>query len=380
MGWNSKTGVRLSGFTLDLNDSRSAAPQNVIQFQAFDGSADGLLIDHIAILNGNSPSLQLVVAAARGFTYSGVVIDHNRLEMKPGTTQNQCIALTTVQGFGQILSARVTHNTCRGSGIQLDGVGPTAADNDVSGDQFGMGIFTAFVERTPVAAADWSNGVVTVRLAAARNRFVRGEHVHVWGATPAAYNGTFTVDEVTADGVSYAVPRDPGRYASGGFLAPDPTSRNCVIRGNILHDTPQTLDVNHTAPGGVENNCVDSLVENNRAYDLGGAGFANYASGARYVGNYAREVGFRGRGSAGGDGDDAAFAVADNGSGMPWYRSSGLVFEGNTSEPGSGRPRFGYYEEPSHLFNTRRQSNAFAGAEQSTVIRSPSCLGASARC
>jgi hypothetical protein len=305
MAWTSKSNVHLSGFTLDLNNGQSAALQNVLQFEAYEGSATGLQVDHIAILNGNTLSLQIAVAAAGGFTYWGVVISGNRLEMTPGTTQNECIALTTVQGSGKIPSARITDNICRGSGIQVDGEGPLVTGNDVSGYQFGTGIFAAFVQRTK------------------------------------------------------------------GFIAHEPSSRDCIIRGNVLHDTPQTLDVNRTAPGGIENNCVDSLVENNEAFDLGGAGFINYASGARYVGNRARGVGFTGRGSAGGDGDNAAFVVSDNGSGMPWYRSSGLVLEKNSSEPQGGRPRFGYFEEPWHSFNTTRRSNSFEASGQSMVVRSP---------
>ena len=314
MAWTSKSNVRLSGFTLDLNRSRSATLQNIVQFEAYQGDAEGLQISHIAVINGNTPSLQIAVAASGGFTYSGVVIDGNRLEMRPGQSQNQCIALTTVNGRGYIPSARITNNVCNGSGIQIDGVGTLVEANDVSRYQFGTGIFAAFVHRTDQAAA------------------------------------------------------------------PKPSSRNCIIRKNVLHDTPQTLDVNRAAPGGIENNCVDALIENNEAFNLGGAGFVNYGNRAKYIRNRARGVGFAGHGSAGGEGDNAAFAISESSSEMPWYRSIGLVFENNSSEARESRPSFGYYEEPWHLFGATLRGNSFGAAKQSQMIRSPSCRAAPVKC
>jgi hypothetical protein len=88
MEWTSKSNVRISGWTLDLNDSRFAKVNNVMQFQAYAGNAHGLQIDHFEIVNGNTLSLLIGVAAAGGFTYSDVVIDHNRLQMRPGRSQN----------------------------------------------------------------------------------------------------------------------------------------------------------------------------------------------------------------------------------------------------------------------------------------------------
>lgn len=370
MSWTSKSNVRLSGFTLDLNDSRSATRQNIVQFEAYNGDADGLQVDHVAILHGNSLSLQVAVAAAGGFTYSGVVIHGNYLEMRPGHTQNQCIALTTVNGAGRIPYARVTDNICRGSGIQVDGVGTLVARNDVSAYQFGTGIFAAFTERTAIVAAHWSDGRETLRLPLAHHAFSRGEKIYIWGSTPGPLDGSFVIDQLTADGVSFPLLRPADAYRGGSFLAPDASSRDCVFSGNVIHDTRQTPDVNTTAPGGIENNCVGSRVENNQALNLGGAGFVNYASGATYTGNHASGVGFTGHGSAGGEGDNAAFAVFDNGSGMPWYRSSALAFKNNSSEPRSGRPKYGYFEEPWHRFYVRFGANQFYGAAKSMIVRS----------
>ena len=67
--WASKSNVRLSDFTLDLNNSRTNMRQNILEFLAYDGDAGRLQIDHIAISNGNTLSFQIAVGAAGGFRY-----------------------------------------------------------------------------------------------------------------------------------------------------------------------------------------------------------------------------------------------------------------------------------------------------------------------
>lgn len=369
MEWTSKSGVRISGWTLDLNDSRFTSLQSVLLFQAYAGDSTGLQIDHVAVINSNTLSLLIGVAAAGGFTYSKVVIDNNYLRMSPGQSQNQCIALSTVNGLGYIPDAKITNNSCIGSGIQADGAGTLIAGNDVSGYAFGTGIFTAFTSGSKVIGAQWFKGVATLTFSVAANPFVVGKAIHVQGSDPSGFNGTFTVLRATRASVSYSLPTDPGRYRSGGTIAPKLSNYNCVIKDNFLHDTESSIDVNRTAPGGLENNCVDSVITGNRAVNLGGAGFYNFASGARYINNEAVNVGFVGRGSAGGEADSAAFVAFDNGSGLSWYTSSGLYFERNRSSDNTGRMRFGYYEEPYHKFTTRFRDNHFSGSRGAMIVR-----------
>ena len=380
MSWISKSNVHLSGFKVDLNNSYSSSRQGILQFHAYDGDAHDLRIDHVAIVNGNTNSLQIVAAAASGFTYSGVVIDSNTLEMTPGPSQDQCIALTTVNGSGKIPSAQITNNVCRGSGIQVDGDAPVVANNDVSNFRFGTGIFLAFVSSGKIAAARWSHGLATLEYADRGLSFARGQTIHVWGASPRGYNGTFTVAGASPGRVSVTLPTNPGAYLGGAFIAAEPSSRNCVVTNNHLHDTEQALDINRTAPGGIENNCVNSRIENNQAVNLGGAAFTNFANGTVYRNNYAAAVGYSKAGSADGDGDAAAFSIMDNGSGMPWYQSHDLVFEGNVVEPRGSRPRYGYFEEPWHLFGATIGKNSFAGAEAPMIRRTAACPAAPVRC
>lgn len=369
MEWTSKSNVRISGWTLDLNDSRFAKVVNVMQFQAYAGNAHGLQVDHFEIINGNTLSLLIGVAAAGGFTYSGVVIDNNRLQMRPGRSQNQCIALSTVNGLGYIPEARITNNVCIGSAIQADGVGTVIAGNDVSGYSFGQGIFTAYVTARKIVAGRWSQNIATLTLAGRENAYATGQTVLVQGVTPDAYNGSFAVLRATPDSVSYLLPRNPGPFRAGGLIAPTISNRNCVIRDNVLHDTVQSIDVNRATPGGLENNCLDSVVSGNRAVNLGGPGFLNFASRSRYIGNQTVNVGFSGKNSAVGDADSAAFVAFDNGSGLSWYTSSDLYFERNTSTDNSGRTRFGYYEEPYHNFSTRFRDNRFTGSVAPLIVR-----------
>lgn len=369
MEWTSKSDVRISGWTLDLNDSRFAKLNNVMQFQAYAGDAHGLRIDHFEIANGNTLSLLIGVAAAGGFTYSGVVIDNNRLQMRPGRSQNQCIALSTVNGLGYIPEARITNNVCIGSAIQGDGVGTVIAGNDVSGYSFGQGIFTAYVSTRKIVGGGWSRNVATLTLAGRDNPYSPGQTIHVQGVTPLAFNGSFPVLRATSGSVSFVLPRDPGAFRSGGLVAPTISNRDCIIKDNLLHDTAQSIDVNRTPPGGLENNCLGSLVSGNRAVNLGGPGFLNFASSARYIGNETVNVGFSGKNSAVGDADGAAFIAFDNGSGLSGYTSSTLYFERNTVTDSSGRTRFGYYEEPYHKFSTRFRDNRFSGSVAPMIVR-----------
>jgi hypothetical protein len=153
------------------------------------------------------------------------------------------------------------------------------------------------------------------------------------------------------------------------MAAPDP-SRECRVQNNRIHDTPQTLDVNRTAPGGIENSCVDSLISDNVAMNLGGPGFSNFANGVRYIRNTAINVGYTGPGSALGEADAAGFVVFDNGSGLPWYRSSKLMLERNVArDAGSGRTQFGYYEKPYHSFDVTFGPNDLRGMRQNVVVR-----------
>jgi hypothetical protein len=57
--------------------------------------------------------------------------------------------MTTNDGAGYIPDAIIERNTCVGSGIQTDGARTRITDNDVSGFQFGSGIFTAYGASTP---------------------------------------------------------------------------------------------------------------------------------------------------------------------------------------------------------------------------------------
>ncbi|WP_150126897.1 hypothetical protein [Sphingomonas panacis] len=370
MAWDGKADVRVSGLTIDLNDPVYPALQPVLKFTAYDADAARLSVDHIAILNGNSPSLQITVGATAGHKYDGVVISDNYLQMRPATTTNQCIALTTVNGTGYIPAAQVIGNVCKGSGIQIDGADTRVSENDVSGFSFGTAIYAQQNVGLPVAAASWANSVVTISHRPSVRFFVVGQKIGVQGAVPTGYNGVFTVIGVTSASVSYAVKSDPGPWKKGGYVISAPSNCGCLISGNILHDTGNGVDVNNAVHAGLENSCVNSIVKNNNAYDLGGSGFSNFASDVKYVGNVATNTGFEGGASAGEEADKAAFAIFDAGIGVDWYASHNVTMQGNRArDGGTGKVKYGYFEEPWHIFATDRRENDFRGHVHDEVVR-----------
>ena len=140
------------------------------------------------------------------------------------------------------------------------------------------------------------------------------------------------------------------------------TSRDCLFAGNKLHDAEAGVDINHTATGGLENNCIGSHVNQNAAWNLGGAGFYDFAESVVYDGNTAFAVGKNGSSGAGGSLDTAGFAVSENGSGNPAYSAQHLMFINNRAyDGGSGHMSYGYAEEPYHSFSSVLKCNDYKG-------------------
>ncbi len=290
-----KNNIEWSNLTLDLNTPAAAGSLRVgLLFTAYSGNADRLHIHDIEIKNGTSPIMLMAVGASGANTYSNVIIENNQLSLTvAATTQNQCIALTTVNAAGYIPSALVAKNTCVNSGIQTDGAFTRVIDNDVSGFAFGTGLFTAY------------------------------------STNPAV----------------------------------QPSSRDCVISGNVFHDSPAGLDVNNTPAGGLENNCYRALVVGNLAYNLGGPGFLNYGSETTYEGNTAFDNGKSGTSGGTRPGDPSGFLVNESLIATPLLKSERVNLIGNVAfDTGANTQVYGFYEKasPSNLSTTLR-SNVFSG-------------------
>ena len=143
--WNGKSGVRLEHFTLNLNTPVSASRSSPVLFEAYSGSITGPFVSDIAVTNGTSPTVLFTLAAASGYTMTDPVVENSYFSLAaPATTQNQCLAMTTVPPTtGVITKAVVIGNRCVNVGFQFDGDHGYFAGNDAANWEFGTGFYLA---------------------------------------------------------------------------------------------------------------------------------------------------------------------------------------------------------------------------------------------
>lgn len=144
-GWNGKNNAGSTNVTWDLNSPNiPAATVSIHGCKAYSANMSGCVFERNRMLGGTDKMFQLSGAATAGRELSGFVAKDNYFELASGTLQNHCILLTTGDNAGTIPDANIEHNTCVGSTIQLDGARTRAVGNDVSGFEFGNGIFSAY--------------------------------------------------------------------------------------------------------------------------------------------------------------------------------------------------------------------------------------------
>lgn len=294
--WDSKSDVAVTDLTIDFNTPATPNKRiNGLAFHAYSGDTDGLTIRNMRAINATSPVLVIAAAAAGGHRYTNIAITHNYVTLaEAAPTQNQCIALTTVNGAGKIPHAVVSYNICINTGIQVDGDYTQVVGNDISKFRFGTAIFAAF-------------------------------------------------------------------RSGKGITGDTATNRFCRIEGNVMHDSPAGLDVNNVAAGGLENSCYQSVVKNNRAYNLGGAGFFNFAAGTSYIDNLAWNNGKQGPVGANSHLNQGGFALEDNFTESPAYSSQDVTLTGNKAwDDGAGTQRFGYVEFSDRVLHVTLKDNDFA--------------------
>jgi hypothetical protein len=133
--WVNKSGVRISGLTLDLNNATSAALNGIIAFNAVSNSR----IDHVSVINGGTNMLLLNSAAGAGGS-SNITIEDNYLALSsPSTTQNECIN-TSASGGGGLTNYHIQRNVCVNTAMELSMSYSDIRDNEISGWAFGSGI------------------------------------------------------------------------------------------------------------------------------------------------------------------------------------------------------------------------------------------------
>jgi len=141
---------------------------------------------------------------------------------------------------------------------------------------------------------------------------------------------------------------DISGFNSGTGVSFNGLSAHCygaTITDNKFHDTSSTLDSGGTSPGGLEMSCPGSVISNNRAYNLGGAGFVNFADDAIYKGNFAYNNGKSGNTGVGAYSNQCGIAALTSSSALPLLKSARLSVIGNTAyDDGTGTQHWGYCE------------------------------------
>jgi hypothetical protein len=230
--WSGKSDVQLKNLTIDLNTPAvPSLTQYPILFDAEAGvTVTNIMLDHIRVINGTSPTL-LVAMVAHGGTLKNPVVTNSFFSLaRAAASQNQCITLYTYNAYGAITGAVVTNNVCVKTGIGIDGSNGMVSGNDISGFRYGTGIFTAYNIRVS-AVSDHDNTII-------------GNVIH---DTPAGHD----VDNTPAGGIENSCVR-------------------CLIRDNIAH---------HLGGPGFLNYGNDTTFIGNKAYDNGKSGAGVRGSG-----------------------------------------------------------------------------------------------------
>lgn len=124
--------------TVDMNGATAAVNQNIFLFQ---GSTFAFLNSEVK--GAHAAHMHIISASTTtGTSISDMRIQDNILSFVDNSIEpNQCIATTTLGNTGTITRSIVTGNICVNTGMQIDGTHNLIANNDISGYQFGAGIF-----------------------------------------------------------------------------------------------------------------------------------------------------------------------------------------------------------------------------------------------
>lgn len=116
--------------------------------------------------------------------------------------------------------------TCSGSPTACDGVGNKSYQIPAQIAFNNSPIDPAYQQTFTVTGASWANTIDhgqiypgTVTLTIGTHPLVATDTVTVTGVNPAGYNGTFEVDSVGTNTITYYVPTNPGTWVSGGSVS-----------------------------------------------------------------------------------------------------------------------------------------------------------------
>lgn len=159
----------------------------------------------------------------------------------------------------------------------------------------------------------------------------------------------------------------------GAFNEPPKIPQSCRhtrFSDNKIHSTSAGVDSNNTAFGGIENNCIGSMISGNSFYDLGGAAITNYGRNTTIANNRMWNNSHNGANGAGGYCDQGAVCVAVSPLGAP-YDSDNIVVSGNKIMGGPRTQIYGYVEAPGFKGRAAVERNDFSAIQQDLRISSP---------
>jgi hypothetical protein len=358
----------------------SYAVKVVMGFYAY--AADATNLEFAAnVINGSDYEFLVAVAAQGTHTYSNPNIHDSLLTLtNSGVHQNECLLFTTVNAAGSIKNKRVVNNICKNSGIQTDGEAGVVSGNDISGWQFGAGIFVAYNTGGQVlTGASWSSaggGTIVFTTTAAHGLSV-GNKIVVVGATPSGYNGTYVTSAGTGGTSVYALnASNPGTYTSGAVLIVGPGSFNTLYSNNNIHDALPTMDVNNTPTTGIEASGQLDVYNGNTISNVGAAGIETYGNNNTLVGNTCRDVGRQGASVSPELADaTACISIRDSSSqNGDQYKSNNTNVVSNVVLPGIfGSTLYGY-REASNFYGSQatvKGNNFNFAATRGYVVNSP---------
>jgi len=137
--WLSGSGAVVRDLTIDMNGATTVGNTTPLNFDCH----SGFRVENVGIVNATGNMLLIKVGTSSACTVADFHITGNYLALTaPATgTANQCIAMSTAAGLGTITRGHITDNTCVNTALQVDGTYHKVTGNDISGFNFGTGIW-----------------------------------------------------------------------------------------------------------------------------------------------------------------------------------------------------------------------------------------------
>lgn len=206
-------------------------------------------------------------------TFSGAVVCNSTLTVTGATTLNSTLAVTgdtTISGSGTI-----------GGNLAVNGTGQVKLPNGTTAQRSAtptvgsirynttLQTFEGYSTYSGQTISSITNSTTTATLTTATNHnLTTGTYVTVSGATPAAYNGTFSITVVDATSFTYTMLTDPAASAStvGSYKVGVWGQIGGGATGNggdqVFVENSQTITASYAIPSGKNASTVSPITIN----------------------------------------------------------------------------------------------------------------------